>query len=266
MPSAPILPPFDGLRLATLDDLARIATVAAAGFFHSPSFQFQRRYHAEYPDDTLSSYWTQYRTSILDPACVVLVAEDTLNENERAHVYEALQRTTAYRPGGGPSRGSTVVVGVASIAIAGSRFAGQFQTNGARDTSTSLVAPKNMTRDLCPEASRMYNEATAPAKARYLAGLMRLSTLAVHPAYWRRGHATKLVSWCTQLADLEGVPVGISAVPTGAIIAAKAGFEEQELVQVKQARTGEASNREYGPKVELWVAIRTPKLAFPVSD
>jgi N-acetylglutamate synthase-like GNAT family acetyltransferase len=36
---------------------------------------------------------------------------------------------------------------------------------------------------------------------------MRLSTLAVNPMYWRRGHATKLVSFCTQLADLDGAVV-----------------------------------------------------------
>lgn len=68
----------------------------------------------------------------------------------------------------------------------------------------------------------MYNEATAPAKARYvnrsmvefcddvhrhLAGQMRLSTLAVHPGYWHRGHASRLVRWSTCLADLDGVPM-----------------------------------------------------------
>jgi hypothetical protein len=26
-------------------------------------------------------------------------------------------------------------------------------------------------------------------------------------AYWRRGHATRFMSWCTRLADLEGVQV-----------------------------------------------------------
>lgn len=36
---------------------------------------------------------------------------------------------------------------------------------------------------------------------------MRLSTLAVNPMYWRRGHATRLVSFCTQLADLDGAVV-----------------------------------------------------------
>lgn len=48
----------DNIRLATLNDLSRIATVAAAGFFWSPVFQFQRPYYAEFPEDTLFSYRT----------------------------------------------------------------------------------------------------------------------------------------------------------------------------------------------------------------
>lgn len=54
----PAPPSFGKVRLATLADLPRIASVASAGFFWSPSFQFQRPYHANYPDDTLSSYCT----------------------------------------------------------------------------------------------------------------------------------------------------------------------------------------------------------------
>ncbi|KAF2636391.1 hypothetical protein P280DRAFT_459722 [Massarina eburnea CBS 473.64] len=274
MPSAPALPPFDDLRLATLEDLPRIATVAAAGFFHSPTFRYQRVYHAEYPDDTLASYWAEYRSSILNPACAVLVAEDTFAEDEGRHVYEALRGATTYCPAtASPVRGHSVVVGIASIAIAGSRCVGQFQTNsmlvrsaGPSDSLASLVAPEVLNRDVCRDAASTYNEATAPAKASYLDGLMRLSTLAVHPAYWRRGHAAKLVSWCTQLADLEGVSVGISAVPTGAIIAANAGFEQKEIVRVMpRALKGEAAQRN-GPKVELWVAVRSPKSTFESSD
>jgi hypothetical protein len=114
MPLEPILPSFDGLRLATLEDLPRIATVAAAGFFHSPTFQFQRRRYAEYPDDTLFSYWEDYRTSILDPECVVLVAVDALVDVEESQVYSALKQAAAYMPGAGPL-GLEVVVGVASV-------------------------------------------------------------------------------------------------------------------------------------------------------
>jgi hypothetical protein len=114
MPLEPVVPSFDGLRLATMDDLPRIATVAAAGFFHSPTFQFQRTRYAEYPDDTLLSYWQDYHASILDPECVVLVAQDVLIDVEGCQVYDALRRAAAYTPGTGPL-GVQGIVGVASV-------------------------------------------------------------------------------------------------------------------------------------------------------
>lgn len=121
------LPPFDGVRLATSEDLPRIATVAAAGFFHSPSFQFQRVHHDKYPDDTLLSYRTEYHAAILDPASVVLVTEDTLINGEGESVYKALQAASAYSPGA--AFGVKTVVGVASINIKpGSSYIGQFHT------------------------------------------------------------------------------------------------------------------------------------------
>lgn len=48
---------------------------------------------------------------------------------------------------------------------------------------------------------------------------------------------------------------GISAVPQGAIVAAKAGFEERELVRVKRSCVHEDTN---GAEFELWVAVRRP--------
>jgi hypothetical protein len=109
-----IVPSFDRLRLATMEDLPRIAIVAAAGFFHSPTFQYQRSHYAEYPDDTLFSYWREYAESILDPHRVVLVAEDKLVDTEDNQVYDALRRAAAYMPTAG-MRGGAVVVGVASV-------------------------------------------------------------------------------------------------------------------------------------------------------
>lgn len=53
LPSAPVLPVLDAVRVANPDDLPRLALVAAAGFFHSPTFHYQRLHHAEYPDDTI---------------------------------------------------------------------------------------------------------------------------------------------------------------------------------------------------------------------
>ncbi|KAJ4297709.1 hypothetical protein N0V90_005604 [Kalmusia sp. IMI 367209] len=287
MSPVPVLPTLDGVRLATPDDLPRIATVAAAGFYHSPTFHYQRVHHAAYPDDTLRSYLSEYQRAIVDPASVVLVAEDIIDDREGDHVYPALRQAAAYSPGAG-SVGSKVVVGVASVAIKpGSSYIGQFQPTCSTDLSRLGAIPPNPNRDFCKDRVRIYNEATDPAKAKYLAGQMRLSTLAVHPTYWRRGHAARLVGWCTRLADLDGVSVvrfpsrglgplksprlrinqGISAVPQGAVIAARAGFEERELVRVKRTCVHDGCTLNGGPKVadvELWVAIRRPS-GTPVS-
>ena len=120
MPSEPVAPPLDGLRLATMEDLPRIATVAAAGFFHSPTFQYQRSHYAEFPDDTLLSYWNEYAESILDPLCIVLVVEDRLVDTESNQVYDALRQAAAYMPGAGPLEDADgIVVGVASVRKAG---------------------------------------------------------------------------------------------------------------------------------------------------
>lgn len=112
---------------------------------------------------------------------------------------------------------------------------------------------------------------------------MRLSTLAVHPAYWRRGHAMRLVNWTIGLAgkhlvpnlptwlltatDLDDAPVGVSATPMGATVAAKAGFEERETVKIKRLARKNTPHAQDSPSagdVELWIAIRQP--ARSISD
>lgn len=137
MPSDFVMPLCHSVRLATAQDLDRISTVAAAGFFHSPSFQFQRKYHAEYPDDTLLSYKAEYRDSIMDPDCIVLVAEDTVKSVEGLAVYDALRGAAAYRPAPSADRGQVVVVGVSSISIVGSRYARRLQPPESKLVSAS---------------------------------------------------------------------------------------------------------------------------------
>ncbi|KAF2873041.1 hypothetical protein BDV95DRAFT_491126 [Massariosphaeria phaeospora] len=261
MSPKPLLPSFGHVRLATLEDLPRIAPVAAAGFFWSPTFQFQRPLHAKFPNDTIASYWDEYQAAIRDPGSVVIVAEDLVDEKEDGGVYEALRTASAYSAC--LVVGVQVVVGVCSINLRpGSPHIGQFQSGSKLIQSTCSNSDKVLTdlsRDVDDEAARLYNEATAPAKAKYLAGLMRLSTLAVHPTYWGRGHATRLVDWCARLADIEYVPLGVSAAPMGATVAAKAGFKECELVQVKRSEEEDA-------EVTLWVAVRQPSRSRPTEN
>jgi hypothetical protein len=85
--------PINGIRLATFEDLHRISLVAAAAFFSSPTFRFQRPHYKDFPSDTVASYFAEYRKTIEDATCVVLVAEDILEEDEDEQVYKALRYT-----------------------------------------------------------------------------------------------------------------------------------------------------------------------------
>lgn len=76
-------------------------------------------------DNWLSAPGLEYKSSIVDPTQVVLVAEDTFEPTESAHVYEALRRSILNRPG--KSQDARVVVGVCSIVLKpGSPHAGSF--------------------------------------------------------------------------------------------------------------------------------------------
>ncbi|CAD6581454.1 MAG: hypothetical protein ASARMPREDX12_000470 [Alectoria sarmentosa] len=86
-----LIPPMTwGLRLANHSDLPRIGLVAAAGFYHSPIFHFDRPRHASYLLYTLADYRTTYQRATLDPASAVLVVEDDYNAEEVGATYGAL--------------------------------------------------------------------------------------------------------------------------------------------------------------------------------
>lgn len=176
------IPDVHGVRLATLHDLPRIAIVAAAAFFWSPSFRFQRPRYKDFPADTLASYWNEYHKAIRDPACVVLVAEDVLDPDEAERVYDALQpacRSSFQGPRG--------IVGVCSFTLKkNSCFAPLLQPAGESVSDTRLylglianVCPDHgipgnrpqidhEARDQCTEALRVYETVTGPPKTRYV--------------------------------------------------------------------------------------------------
>ncbi|KAH9875244.1 hypothetical protein J1614_004735 [Plenodomus biglobosus] len=249
------LPSVEGVRLATVEDLPRIAIVAASAFFWSPTFQFQRPRYKDFPADTVASYLSEYEAAIQNPACAVLVAEDIVERDEADHVYEALQGV--YQSEHQTER---AIVGVCSIVLKpDSVFLGQLQPRSritpklATQSDSSMDRSKrsrtaDRKRDQCAVAMELYNAATQPAKFRYLNGKMRLSSLAVAPAYWRRGHATRLIDFCTQLADLDEATLGVSATPRGALVVERAGFSRCEVVHVKPPAIGAQA----GNDVQLW--------------
>jgi hypothetical protein len=88
---APKIPPLGSVRLATLKDIPRIGLVAAASFYHSPYFHYQRPDHQEFPFDTVASYRAEFAKAILGNDSVVIVAEDTPEKDEIDHVYHELK-------------------------------------------------------------------------------------------------------------------------------------------------------------------------------
>ena len=82
--------PSDRLRPARLFDLPRIGVVAAAGFYSSPVFKFERPCFNRYPRDTIANYRSEYQKAILDPDVAVMVAVAQHKENEIDSVYDAL--------------------------------------------------------------------------------------------------------------------------------------------------------------------------------
>lgn len=108
-PAHPFLAP---LTLATSANLPRIGLVAAKGFCSSQVFQFERPLHALYPEDTVEDYRLAFEKRIRGERCIVVVAEDFIDEKE------------------GEVSGEKAVVGVCCWRLPeGSRRVGEFQTH-----------------------------------------------------------------------------------------------------------------------------------------
>ena len=61
--------------------------------------------------------------------------------------------------------------------------------------------------------------------SRHFQGLSAMERTVIHPAYWRRGHGSKLTKWGTDFADIDGVDQGVSATSMGAILFRHMGFQ-----------------------------------------
>lgn len=82
-----------------------------------------------------------------------------------------------------------------------------------------------------------------------------MSMLVVHPAYWRKGHGTKLVEWSMRLSDLDSVPQCVSAAGMGEKLYKKLGYHE--VCRVEEEGDGDDPRGvhtellEYRPKAKL---------------
>ncbi len=77
------------------------------------------------------------------------------------------------------------------------------------------------------------------------------NTVAVHPAYWRHGHARKLVQWGLDLADQENMVVGVCAAVTGKKLFESLGFVDVQEVVVE-------GYKEHPDSITAWIGLRQP--------
>jgi GNAT superfamily N-acetyltransferase len=80
---------------------------------------------------------------------------------------------------------------------------------------------------------------------------MKLSTLAVHPAYWKRGHGGRLIKWCTDLADMDHEVLAVSAQKMSIGLYERARFECREYVEVE-------GYERHPNSIFLWIGLRDP--------
>ncbi|KAF9630982.1 hypothetical protein BFW01_g1854 [Lasiodiplodia theobromae] len=155
MPSPP-LP--ENVRIARLSDLTRIGIVSTAAFFNSPVFHYFRPEYKDHLQDTVASYRASCAKEILDPDTVVIVAEDTLKEDESVSVFPELRR--AYPPFHDQiptysSETRRVVVGVASLSLkAVPALSGQFLPDD-ENPEEHCNDPEDRGRDKYPEAFKL---------------------------------------------------------------------------------------------------------------
>jgi hypothetical protein len=88
---------------------------------------------------------------------------------------------------------------------------------------------------------------------------MRFQTLAVHPAYWRRGHGNALTKWCSDIADTDNVAVGVSAAKMSVGILKRHDYELKEDVLIQ----GYEHHKE---DIHLWIGIREPQTQVLASE
>ncbi|KAI0187131.1 hypothetical protein EV127DRAFT_437409 [Xylaria flabelliformis] len=224
----PIAPPLGALRLATIRDVPRIATVATSGFYYSPVFAWERPHHHRFPQDTFKSYEKMFADIIRSPDYIAVVAEDSFDPDESTKS----EATIAPRnPLPIPAAGSPIIVGAATWKLEpGSKRRGQFidlDDNLKSKFSGGLYRDKNLWR------IDQLDAGCDAAEEKYLKGYQLMDMLVVHPAYWRRGHGTSLVEWGMALADLDQVDQGVVAAEMGEHLYLRLNYSKLAEVHVR---------------------------------
>jgi hypothetical protein len=116
--------PSGNLRLATITDVHRLSRIATASLFYSPAFAWERKYHHQYPEDTIKSYMKLVADFIQDPESILLVVEDSYQPDENIKTGATIPPNVN---GQNPQPGESVIVGFVAWKLPpGSKYVGHF--------------------------------------------------------------------------------------------------------------------------------------------
>jgi hypothetical protein len=158
----PKAPPLGSLRLAMMQDVPRIATVATAGFYYSPVFAWERRFHSQFPLDTMQAYEKMFADVISDPQYIAIVATDAYDPKEHLKSGATIVPDV---PGPDLQHGDQVVAGVATWKLQpGSSRVGQFMPPDAGTPSVPFDGGRG--RDKSMYHADLLDDACDDAKKR----------------------------------------------------------------------------------------------------
>ncbi|OCK75890.1 hypothetical protein K432DRAFT_307573 [Lepidopterella palustris CBS 459.81] len=210
------------VRLATLEELRRLAFVLMTAFSFSPVNQFQRPKYQTFPGDTFYDYYLQLVDAFLDPTTRIYVSEDSYAPDEEKPVPKAFPKKHFC-----PGTGHKVIAGVAICRGLGRRKIGK-KEQGLCPTARKWYVC-SQARDKDSEAVISYVEQTKSAKEKFKGCDMSIATFVVHPSYWGRGHGTALAVVCTSAADNRKVKACVSATTMSKGILTRFGFKFEDL-------------------------------------
>ncbi|OAA74023.1 Acyl-CoA N-acyltransferase [Cordyceps fumosorosea ARSEF 2679] len=204
----PPRPAYGALRLARPSDILRLGIVAVASLYYTPQFRWERPRHNNklLSRDTLLAYRHQFKDAMMRDDAIVLVAEDAFDPKENEHTDAVTPPSDNWIP---PNEGERVIVGVVSIKLErGSMRRGQFTYDGDFPQLT-----QDLGRDVNKTHRNAWGKHVDTLKQKHCRGYSFMELLAVHPAYWRRGHGIRLVTWSANLSQLDVVNQGVIATP-----------------------------------------------------
>lgn len=224
----PSLPP--STRPALPSDIPRLGLLFVSSFHYSPNTKWYRPHYPQYPEDMLAQYTAWSATYLQDPQYITLVTTDAFIPSERS-------KTEAHFPPGVTTclgeevqAGDQVPVTIAIWKVGTER--GRAWRRGAGKILEGAVfpaAPELKMRDWHQGHAEAMLGIEREAKERCgFDRLVELDMLVTHPAYWGRGHGSRMVRWGLEYSRLNGVGQGVTGPPMGMRVYLKEGFVERE--------------------------------------